>query len=91
MKFFTNFIIYFIFWGIFYWIIKKINLRSKLLNIFKNTKHPKVALTIVMILCAFLVEYGKFFLEDLYGKNDYIRLMSTAISFNLIMIIVEGK
>lgn len=92
MKFLVFFIAYLISFGVIYWIIRKINLRFKLLNIFKkvNIKYARGTSILVFILSAFLIEYGKQSLNELYGRDNYMSIILSAISFNLMMLIFDG-
>lgn len=91
MRFFTFFTIYLIFFGIFYWVIRKINLRIRLFNMLKkiNIKYAEGTLILVLILSTFFIKYEKQLLNDIYGNGNYISIILDAISFNLILLIFD--
>lgn len=72
MKFIILFIIFCVFYSIFDWIIKKTDIHNKLFKKAGRKKHVKVILTLIIVVFAFLIEYEKQVLKDLYGDYSYI-------------------
>lgn len=75
MKFITLFIIFAVFYYMFDWVIKKTDIHNKLFNKSRMKKYTRIILILVIIVFAFLIEYEKQLLKDMYGHYNYISII----------------
>ena len=79
MKFVILFIIFYVFYSIFDWIIRRTDIHNKLFNKSQTKKHIKIILTLIIIFFAFSIEYGKQLFKDMYGNYNYISIILGAL------------
>lgn len=72
MRVLTSFIIFVISFTSFIWIIRKTKISEKILNKVTRVKYYNFILACMFFLFMFLLEYGKYSLNELYGLNSCI-------------------
>lgn len=79
MQILISFIIFVIAFIGFNWLMKKIEIREKLLKKARKVKYYNFTLACMFFLFMFLLEYGKYSLYELYGRRNWISIVFAGI------------
>lgn len=79
MGIFIDFLIFVLAFLGFSWLMKKIGIHEKLFNRARKVKYYNFILIFLFFVFMFLLEYGKQYLYDFYGKRNWVSIVFAGI------------
>jgi Ca2+/Na+ antiporter len=79
MNFLSSIILFFIFYAIFDWIIKKTNIHNRLFNQPQKSRYTRAILVVLLLIFTFLLENARSFFQEKYGQYSYTNNVAGAL------------